>query len=92
MDRRALALVFVSCLATCAAGCSPPMKDNVRVKAANDLPCDQGHVEVEETDSQSAGPNAPVLSPDKKTYVARGCGKTARYACDFAKASCEKIE
>jgi hypothetical protein len=92
MDLRAVDFLFVASIVTFAAACSPPMNDNVRVKAANDMPCDQGHVEVEEVDSESAGPNAPVLSPDKKTYVARGCGKTARYVCDFAKASCEKIQ
>ena len=72
------------------AGCPSAMGENVRVKAATDLSCDQNHVEVEEIDTKSAGPNAPMFTPDTKTYLAMGCGKTGMYVCNFSQSKCER--
>lgn len=74
------------------AGCPSPMQENVRVKAAADLACDRGHVDVREIASRSPGPNAPTFTPDTKTYEARGCGRTGRYTCDFAKSKCVRLD
>jgi hypothetical protein len=64
-----IALGVVACMASISLG-------TIRKKAAQDLSCDEGKVEVMRVDVDGG-----AKATDSKTYRARGCNRKATYAC-----------
>jgi hypothetical protein len=71
-----MALVFFAC----AAGCEPG-NHIVRARAANDLSCHEGDVEVHQTDVFPIAAAEPKGTATGFVWIAFGCGKRIEYVC-----------